>query len=183
MPSIFKAPANGVQLPREHQETNVTITLPTVSLMNNSSCLISSPEGQTKAIAPEYSCITPLRCLELRKNDPAMWDRLQLLMDHHEDERKSEMDFHEMFQVKTLEILHVVVLHHNLVYLGQRGGLFDQSVRPGLHGGGHFPDHWHHKNECTPRGDSCHEAESRVWTRCLPYIVIHVTFLRLQRPV
>ena len=40
-----------------------------------------------------------MRALELKNNDPAMWNRLQLLMDHDED-RKLEVEYQDMFQVK-----------------------------------------------------------------------------------
>ena len=60
-------------------------------------------DGDTsrKVAAPEYCCIAVLRALELKNNDPAMWNRLQLLMDHDED-RKLEVDYQDMFQVKII---------------------------------------------------------------------------------
>ena len=57
------------------------------------------PEGQTSFIAPEYGCITPLRMLQLNRTDPSTWDRLELLMDHDED-RKKEAEYQNMFQVR-----------------------------------------------------------------------------------
>ena len=60
--------------------------------------LIYSPEGSDNFIAPEYACITPLRILLLKDSDPDAWKRLQLLMDHEEDRRK-ETKYQEMFQV------------------------------------------------------------------------------------
>ena len=48
--------------------------------------------------SPEYCCIAPLRALEMKKNNPDMWRRFLLLMDHDE-ERKLETDYQEMFQV------------------------------------------------------------------------------------
>ena len=59
---------------------------------------IYSPEGSDNFIAPEYACITPLRILLLKHSDPDAWKRLQLLMDHEEDRRK-ETKYQEMFQV------------------------------------------------------------------------------------
>ena len=59
---------------------------------------IYSPEGSDNFIAPEYACITPLRILLLKDSDPDAWKRLQLLMDHEEDRRK-ETKYQEMFQV------------------------------------------------------------------------------------
>ena len=60
---------------------------------------ILSIEGQTKGVAPEYCCIAALRGLELKNNNPAMWNRLQLLMDHGDENEKSEMEYYEMFKV------------------------------------------------------------------------------------
>ena len=60
---------------------------------------ILSIEGQTKGVAPEYCCIAALRGLELKNNNPAMWNRLQLLMDHGDENKKSEMEYYEMFKV------------------------------------------------------------------------------------
>ena len=48
--------------------------------------------------SPEYCCIAPLRALEMKKHNPEMWRRFLLLMDHDE-ERKLETDYQEMFQV------------------------------------------------------------------------------------
>ena len=64
-------------------------------------CLFLRDDGDTsrKVAAPEYCCIAVLRALELKNNDPAMWNRLQLLMDHDED-RKLEVEYQDMFQVK-----------------------------------------------------------------------------------
>ena len=50
-------------------------------------------------MAPEYCCIAALRGLELKNNNPAMWNRLQLLMDHGDENKKSEMEYYEMFKV------------------------------------------------------------------------------------
>ena len=36
--------------------------------------------------------------LLLKQNDPATWDRLQMLMDH-DNERKQEKEYQHMFQV------------------------------------------------------------------------------------
>ena len=47
----------------------------------------------------EYSCITPIRALELKKNNPEMWSRLLLLMDADED-RKIDNEHREMLQVR-----------------------------------------------------------------------------------
>jgi hypothetical protein len=57
--------------------------------------------------SPEYCCIAPLRGLELRKNNPVMWRRLNLLMDH-EEERNNEPEFQEMFQVNIINFLRKV---------------------------------------------------------------------------
>ena len=48
-------------------------------------------------MAPEYSCIVPLRLLALRRRDPALWARVQRLMDHDE-ERRRETKYWKMFQ-------------------------------------------------------------------------------------
>ena len=50
-------------------------------------------------MAPEYSCIVPLRLLTLRRRDPALWARVQRLMDHDE-ERRRETKYWKMFQVR-----------------------------------------------------------------------------------
>ena len=50
-------------------------------------------------MAPEYCCIAALRGLELKNNNPTMWNRLQLLMDHGDENKKSEMEYYEMFKV------------------------------------------------------------------------------------
>ena len=60
-----------------------------------------------KRNSPEYCCIAPLRGLELRKNNPVMWRRLNLLMDH-EEERNNEPEFQEMFQVNIINFLRKV---------------------------------------------------------------------------
>ena len=52
----------------------------------------------------EYSCITPIRALELKKNNPEMWSRLLLLMDADED-RKIDKEHREMLQVRLLEYI------------------------------------------------------------------------------
>ena len=57
-----------------------------------------SPSGDNSFLAPEYSCITPLRLLMLKETDDLAWKRLSLLMDHDED-RKKETDYQKMFQV------------------------------------------------------------------------------------
>ena len=59
-------------------------------------------------MAPEYSCIVPLRLLTLRMRDPALWARVQRLMDHDE-ERRRETKYWKMFQVRT---------EHNLLHEG-----------------------------------------------------------------
>ena len=50
-------------------------------------------------MAPEYSCIVPLRLLTLRRRDPELWARVQRLMDHDE-ERRRETKYWKMFQVR-----------------------------------------------------------------------------------
>ena len=49
------------------------------------------PEFSGDKPASEYSCILPLRMLRLKKTDPEMWSRVEMLMDHNdtmtEDER------------------------------------------------------------------------------------------------
>jgi hypothetical protein len=60
-----------------------------------------------KRNSPEYCCIAPLRGLELRRNNPVMWRRLNLLMDH-EEERNNEPEFQEMFQVNIINFLRKV---------------------------------------------------------------------------
>ncbi len=50
-------------------------------------------------MAPEYCCIAALRGLELKNNNPTMWNRLQLLMDHGDENKESEMEYYEMFKV------------------------------------------------------------------------------------
>ncbi|XP_059080183.1 SET domain-containing protein SmydA-8-like [Tigriopus californicus] len=57
-----------------------------------------------KAIAPEYCCISPLRLLALKAQDPELWDRVQMLMDHDDDRRKEE-DYWKMFQVNAVDFL------------------------------------------------------------------------------
>ena len=49
----------------------------------------------------EYSCITPLRALKLKNNNPEMWSRLLLLMDTDED-RVIDKEHREMLQVRVL---------------------------------------------------------------------------------
>ena len=61
-------------------------------------------EGQKKLVCPEYCCIAPLRALELKRNNPKMWRRLMLLMDH-EEERKTESEMTEMFQINVVDFL------------------------------------------------------------------------------
>ena len=56
------------------------------------------PTGKQQFLAPEYSCITPLRLLMLKQTDIVTWERLSLLMDHDED-RKKETEYQKMFQV------------------------------------------------------------------------------------
>ena len=51
-----------------------------------------------KRIIPEYCCITTLRGLELKRNDPDLWNRLQLLMDHDED-RRLDSEYTEKYSV------------------------------------------------------------------------------------
>ena len=60
-----------------------------------------------KVNSPEYCCIAPLRGLELKQNNPVMWRRLLLLMDH-EEERKNEPEYQEMFQVNVINFLRKV---------------------------------------------------------------------------
>ena len=62
------------------------------------------PDGKDSFIAPEYGCITPLRLLMLKETEPHTWDRLKLLMDHDEDRRK-ETRYQEMFQVNVVDFL------------------------------------------------------------------------------
>ena len=49
----------------------------------------------------EYSCITPLRALKLKNNNPEMWSQLLLLMDTDED-RVIDKEHREMLQVRVL---------------------------------------------------------------------------------
>ena len=65
-----------------------------------------SPSGENSFLAPEYSCITPLRLLMLKESDDLAWKRLSLLMDHDED-RKKETDYQKMFQVGECNISHL----------------------------------------------------------------------------
>ena len=67
--------------------------------------IIISDDGCKKVTAPEYCCIAALRGLELKKNNPSMWNRLQLLMDHDED-RKLETEYQDMFQVPLVKFRH-----------------------------------------------------------------------------
>ena len=55
-----------------------------------------------------FKPIAPLRGLELKRNDPVMWRRLLLLMDH-EEERKNEPEYQEMFQVNVINFLRKVM--------------------------------------------------------------------------
>ena len=66
-------------------------------------CIFFRPEGAVQVNSPEYCCIAPLRALEMKKNNPDMWRRFLLLMDHDE-ERKLETDYQEMFQVCAIKI-------------------------------------------------------------------------------
>ena len=61
-------------------------------------CFNFRPTGKQQFLAPEYSCITPLRLLMLKQTDTVAWERLSLLMDHDED-RKKETEYQKMFQV------------------------------------------------------------------------------------
>ena len=69
--------------------------------------VIFSDDGCKKVSAPEYCCIAALRGLELKKNNPSMWNRLQLLMDHDED-RKLETEYQDMFQVPSVKSRHSI---------------------------------------------------------------------------
>ena len=64
-------------------------------------------------MAPEYSCIVPLRLLTLRRRDPALWARVQRLMDHDE-ERRRETKYWKMFQVRTEHNLSNCYVHYLL---------------------------------------------------------------------
>ena len=70
----------------------------------------------------EYSCITPIRALELKKNNPEMWSRLLLLMDADED-RKIDKEHREMLQVRLLEYIrltHTYPSSHGMTSLQTR---------------------------------------------------------------
>ena len=78
---------------------------------------IISIEGQMKRVAPEYCCIAALRGLELKNNNPAMWNRLQLLMDHGDENKKSEMEYYEMFKVFLVVFITFHKLHIEKIFL------------------------------------------------------------------
>ena len=61
-------------------------------------------------MAPEYSCIVPLRLLTLRRRDPELWSRVQRLMDHDE-ERRGETKYWKMFQVRNHYCLGIFFNH------------------------------------------------------------------------
>lgn len=61
------------------------------------------PDGIKKRYCPEYCCIAPLRALEMKKNNPKMWERILLLMDH--EERQTEEEYQKMFQVNVIDFL------------------------------------------------------------------------------
>jgi hypothetical protein len=63
-----------------------------------------SADPTISGLAPEYSCIAPLRLLALKKSDPDTWQRIQLLMDHDE-ERRMETIHWKMFQVNVVDFL------------------------------------------------------------------------------
>lgn len=50
-----------------------------------------------------YECITPLRCLWLKENDPARWASLTQMEDHLEQRRATKV--HEMNQVNVVEFM------------------------------------------------------------------------------
>ena len=60
------------------------------------------PDAGMCGMAPEYSCIVPLRLLTLRRRNPELWSRVQRLMDHDE-ERRRETKYWKMFQVKNIK--------------------------------------------------------------------------------
>ena len=39
----------------------------------------------TVSLIPEYAAILPIRTLRLKEQNPCLWDRVNLLMDHTED--------------------------------------------------------------------------------------------------
>ena len=41
--------------------------------------------NSTISLVPEYPAILPLRTLQLKQSNPALWNRVNLLMDHTED--------------------------------------------------------------------------------------------------
>ena len=58
-----------------------------------------------KTIVPEYCCITTLRGLELKNNNPTLWNRLQLLMDHDADSKvETEYNDDDVFKVNTAHL-------------------------------------------------------------------------------
>jgi len=59
-------------------------------------------------IAYEYGCISVLRLLSLRDEDPEKWARLEFLMDHDEERRK-EKDYWQMFQKNVVDYLRIRV--------------------------------------------------------------------------
>jgi len=71
-------------------------------------------------IALEYGCITVLRLLHLRDNDPDTWERLGFLMDHDEERRK-EVEYWRMFQKNVVD------------YLRFRAGLADVYSEAEIH--------------------------------------------------
>jgi len=65
-----------------------------------------SSQNSTGTVCYEYGCITVLRLLHLRENDPEAWARIQLLMDHDEERRK-ETEYWSMFQRNVVNYLRV----------------------------------------------------------------------------
>ena len=65
-----------------------------------------SDDEELAKIAPEYGCVTPLRLLLKKRSDPDLWKRLGLLMDHDE-ERRMELNYWKMFQVRLLSLIHI----------------------------------------------------------------------------
>ena len=66
-------------------------------------------------MAPEYSCIVPLRLLTLRRRDPELWSRVQRLMDH-DDERRRETKYWKMFQVKNYYMLYYYCYRNRMIF-------------------------------------------------------------------
>ena len=81
----------------------------TVYDRNLRDCFFTRPDPGMCGMAPEYSCIVPLRLLTLRRRDPALWARVQRLMDHDE-ERRRETKYWKMFQVRD-KICHSILTY------------------------------------------------------------------------